>query len=410
MSRIHARTSLVLAVIAVAVVAVTLPSGAGSVSPTPVLTTPDIWEDFPAYGSDGLNTLFAWTRNSKAKPNAFNAFLVNLAIKGADPIRVNPSNTRGYTGAVENGRLLWQQVKRGQSDLRLYDYSDSENVAPPAGINNGDWQWHPSVDGDTYLYGENRFNSPDAPWKVILATDTDGNIDKIILDKAKNRCKCIWPGQVVGDYATWTKCTTTCQVWIYEISSDTTTRVSNDPVRQPVLRGSRYQRRRIPGSWRQRLRRERGPRLVRLPIQRARTDHRAGRRQGRDGPDGGAGHDVDDLLWRAPGAPRTRRQTSSRSRRSPRRASPPGARGVPEAVEFERRFRSAQCPRSAAQGVVLGSQDGRDASKASIASTLRNVSPMSSSPSVMRHARVVVDVEGLLRTRSGDAPVVAGRS
>ncbi|MEX2274742.1 MAG: hypothetical protein WEA10_04125 [Actinomycetota bacterium] len=246
MTRTHASLALVLSVTAVSVALIAPAAVAGSAIQTPVRNNPDVWEDFPASGTDGLNQFFAWTKNSQAKPNAFNAFLQNTSLKGIGPIRVNPSNTRGYTGGIEGDRLLWQQVKRGQSDLRLYDYSQERNVAVPPGLNDNDWQWRPSFDGETYLYGQNRFNTPDAPWKVILATEQDGSIvDKIVLDSAKNRCKCIWPGQVVGDYATWTKCTTTCQVWIYEISSDTSTRVSNETARNqyhgvPDVNGAVY--------------------------------------------------------------------------------------------------------------------------------------------------------------------------
>ena len=236
MSRIHARTSLVLAVIAVSVVAVTLPSGAGSVSPTPVLTTPDVWEDFPAYGSTGSTPSSRWTRNSKAKPNAFNAFLVNLAIKGADPIRVNPTNDAGLHGRRrERAPALAAGQARAVRLRQLYDYSSearTSHLRPASTTRTGSRarpprrRRAPTCTGEPLqlarrpVEGDPGHATPRRP------------IDKIVLDKAKNRCKCIWPGQVVGDYATWTKCTATCQVWIYEISSRHTTRVSNDPVRK----------------------------------------------------------------------------------------------------------------------------------------------------------------------------------
>ncbi|MEX0756073.1 MAG: hypothetical protein WD556_13325 [Actinomycetota bacterium] len=230
--RMHARIVITSAVaLAIGLVAVTqAPAGPAVVDPVKV--NPDVWEDFPAAADAGMNSLIAWTADGKSTPDRFNAF---LQVNGGPRIKVNPEKTRGYTGAFASGtdRLVWQQVKKGQSDLRFYDASAGAGV--PLGrsdVNTSLWQWRPSIDGDHLLYGENRFDAPDAPWKVVLADLGDPNQTKRVLATAKNRCRCLYPGQISGNYATWTKCSPVCQVFVHQIDTATTTRVTNEPQKQ----------------------------------------------------------------------------------------------------------------------------------------------------------------------------------
>ncbi len=215
-------TSTIVVAIALAV-ATAAPAPAGPPLIEPIKTNPDVWEDFPAAGTD----LFAWSADGKTTPGRFNAF---VQPDGEPRIRVNPANTRGYTGSIEGDRLVWQQIRKGQSDLRIYDVSAGGGV--PLGrddVNDERWQWRPSIDGDYLLYGENRFESRDAPWKVMLANLGDPGENPRVLATATNRCRCLYPGQVSGNYATWTRCSPTCQVFVHRIDTDTTTRVINEP-------------------------------------------------------------------------------------------------------------------------------------------------------------------------------------
>jgi hypothetical protein len=220
------RAAITLVVAVTIGVAVAVPAPARGPTAQPVKANPDVWEDFPAAGAD----VFAWTADGRTTPGRFNAF---LEAGGGPKVKVNPARTRGYTGSIEGDRLVWQQVKKGQSELRVYDVSVGGGV--PLGrddVNDDRWQWRPSIDQGYLLYGENRFDTPEAPWRIVLANLDDPGESKRVLATAKNRCRCLYPGQVAGNYATWTRCSPVCQVFVHRIDTNTTTRVINEPQKQ----------------------------------------------------------------------------------------------------------------------------------------------------------------------------------
>jgi hypothetical protein len=196
-------------------------------TPTPVKTT-KAFEWLPAAGHNGPDTYLAWTQDILNKPNApFSAFFqVNAGVTR----RINPHGVTGFLGDFDAGTstVAVQQVTGSNSDIRLYDVGTRTFGTTPAGVNTAAWQWSPSIDtdegtGTTYLlYGENRFSSPTAPWRVILYDDLSNT--KILLDQVENKCGCLFAGDVAYPWVVWSK-GLFGNVWRYNIATQAKNRV-----------------------------------------------------------------------------------------------------------------------------------------------------------------------------------------
>lgn len=179
-----------------------------------------VYEWLPA-ADDGY---FAWSQNSLARPRHTDYFAEPT---GESAYKVNPQGTFGYGGGIDGTTLIYQQVngRRTDSDLKLWDLTSKTSSNPP-GVNSSLWEWSPTISGDWVLFGRNKFARPSSPWRVILFNTS--TLEMRRLDSVPYRCRCIYPEQVRGDYATWTKCTgSRCQVFLHTISSSTTQRIPN---------------------------------------------------------------------------------------------------------------------------------------------------------------------------------------
>jgi hypothetical protein len=191
-------------------------------SPAPVRTT-DAFEVSPAAGNDGINDLLAWSQNSRRRPRHLDAF---VKVNGDPADRVNPRGTSGFAGGFDGDSFIYQQANRRDSDIKIYDVGTGQTSNPGSGINDRNWQAGPTLSGDWVLFAENRFAHADSPWKVFLvniATD-----ERRLLDQATFRCFCIFPGQVSGNYATWTECKgDNCDVHIHDILANDSDLIPN---------------------------------------------------------------------------------------------------------------------------------------------------------------------------------------
>ena len=170
------------------------------------------------------STTLGYSANSEAHPRHYDAFVEPFLGKGRT--KVNARHTVGYMGHMsgDNGELIFQQIKRS-SDVLLYDIETETRSQPGAGVNTDLWEWSPSLSPGHILFGRNSFRQPSSPWKVMLFDRETEDLQ--VLDSVAYRCRCIWPGQVTDEYATWTKCTNACNVFYYDIAGDVTSRVPN---------------------------------------------------------------------------------------------------------------------------------------------------------------------------------------
>ena len=204
-----------IAPLAIAALGVLAALAAATVTgPFPVKFEPENQQN-PAASADW----FAWTHAPADHPNRTHVRVEGTPIDDADDIRVNPVGTRAWTGGIDGDMLVYQELDEGNSDIRLADLSAFPTVTPSdpvPGINTATWEWHPTIstettgDGDQWiLFG--RQNIATGAQRVIAFNVTKGT--GRTLARTDRRRYTLFPGQVNGDWATWTSCKPNCQVF-----------------------------------------------------------------------------------------------------------------------------------------------------------------------------------------------------
>jgi hypothetical protein len=208
------------AILAVSVAALTAaPAGLAAPIQQPIKTKPP-----PVNEENGASTgtgYLTWSQTTRAHPNRTNEYFQR---SGGRPVRVNPAGTQGFGGGVDGTTLVYQQVRGGRSDLRLYSLTARKNHLPPPGVNTFRWEWHPTISGNWLLYGRIASGIQQA---VLFNLSTH----KLRLLDHVTSPGVVEPGQVSGGFATWDRCDPRCNVFRYRISTGTTLRVPNPLVR-----------------------------------------------------------------------------------------------------------------------------------------------------------------------------------
>jgi hypothetical protein len=171
----------------------------------------------PAQGPDHL----AWAQNSLQHPNRVNVYVkpdVGLAFKA------NQRRTEGFMGGIDGSMLVYQQVQRGQSDIKLLDLTTRTRSNPPSGTNSRRWEYWPSQSGDWLLFG--RLWPATGNRAVILLNRSTG--ERRTLDATLGTRRFVAPGQVNENYAVWFRCgSRTCNSFLYDIGAQTTIQLPN---------------------------------------------------------------------------------------------------------------------------------------------------------------------------------------
>ncbi len=197
-------------VVAVAASAKTPPS------PTPVPVKASTRNEVtPAAGSGYI----AWAKSRRGHPRVYDVWAQQ---EGQAAFKVNAPNTHGWAGGIDATRFVYQQVKRGNSDVRFFDLVTRRRTNAPAGVNTKRWEWRPTISGDWLLYGRGVVFGGSIQY-VLLRNLVTG--EQRILDSLKSRNGFLQAGQVNGTYAVWMKCTSRvgCNVYRYDITTATTT-------------------------------------------------------------------------------------------------------------------------------------------------------------------------------------------
>ena len=139
------------------------------------------------------------------------------------------SNT--FFGGFEGDDAIFQEARRRNSSVYLYDIPTDTASASPAGVNTELWEWAPDLSTAFILFGRNKFDRGRSPWKVMLYDRVAQTFET--LDSVRNRCGCIFPESVSEQYAAWTTCEgIRCQVWVHDTVSGTTRKVPNPDKQQ----------------------------------------------------------------------------------------------------------------------------------------------------------------------------------
>jgi hypothetical protein len=181
----------------------------------PIKTT-SAQEDYGHAVTFGGHTYFAWTQ-FKTPQSSTGA--VYVTTDGGQPTKINDPKTLAFSTGIDptTGTLIYQQAPTRSSNANLYTYDLSTgNSHLISGANSSYWDCCADMQGSQLLYGQNQFTSKTSPWKVFLY-DVDTH-SRTQLDQANYACRCLSPGNIDGNFATWSK---GANVYIYDLSLST---------------------------------------------------------------------------------------------------------------------------------------------------------------------------------------------
>jgi Divergent InlB B-repeat domain len=191
---------------------------ASAATPSLLLGRPGAGEYQPVEGDEFI----AWQQNSRAHPRHYDVYARPLG--GGEKFKVNAPNTNGANGEIDGDRLVYQQFKRGASDLKFFDLSSKGRSNPPRRVNTDQWEYWPSLSGRWLLFGRLYASGTRRIILFDLSTNTARRLDKVRRDEAF-----LAPGQVNGDYAVWHRCQSArkCEVVRYHIPDGASKTIPN---------------------------------------------------------------------------------------------------------------------------------------------------------------------------------------
>lgn len=160
----------------------------------------------------------SWDQNSRADPGHVNEYVQR---PGTTPVRVNAAGTQGFGGGISGRTLVYQQVAGGRSDLRLFDLLTHRRRAPFAGVNTNLYELHPTISGAWILFGRRASGGATS----VLLANTSTHAIRLLAHASPPGS--VDPGQVSGDWATWDRCSSRCNVLRYRISTRSVAKVPN---------------------------------------------------------------------------------------------------------------------------------------------------------------------------------------
>ena len=209
-------------------------ASAAQITPTLVLGGSKIDQTLPSANA----TYVGWAQNSIANPKHYDAFYETLPAGSGSPVMLNVAGTSGYMGSLDGDttNAVFQEAAGSNSDIELYDLTTHVTSTPPAGINTNLWEWRPSLSQGFIEFGRNSFAKAGSPWKVMAYNPNTTSI--ITLATEPNSCRCLIPGQVSPQYATWTDCLNSCNAYFYSFANQRTHKIPNplgDPQYNPSV-------------------------------------------------------------------------------------------------------------------------------------------------------------------------------
>jgi hypothetical protein len=205
--------------IGLVVVFVMMPTFAfGSVTPVPLIDGPeDQWQPF------ANDTWLAWTSNSLAHPNRWNAYI--RPVTGGDKKRINAKGTAGFTGNFDPGTnvMIYEQGTSTDGSIYFYDADTGIRTKVP-GVNSRRWEWQPKVSNSFILFLRDRRQS--GTWYTdVLLFDRASSATRT-LGTWRSSGNVIRTGNVGERYATFFVATKRGYFpFLYDTETDTRTRI-----------------------------------------------------------------------------------------------------------------------------------------------------------------------------------------
>lgn len=123
----------------------------------------------------------------------------------------------------DRGRAVVQHLRFASrslgSDLELWQLAPKRKLSLPSGINTRGWEWGGALSGDWLLFQRGEF---DARAKSIRLINLKTKAKRTVIT-ARGRTTGLEPGDLNGDFATFTKCAKRCTAYRYQLSTRKTT-------------------------------------------------------------------------------------------------------------------------------------------------------------------------------------------
>jgi hypothetical protein len=201
-----------------------LASDAHAATVTGVLTgSADTWDASAGIDASTGDTLLAWTLYTRGAPHAF--------------LRVNSDpklllNRRGFGWAwsidVPTRTAAYQQDRRGNSDVKFYDWATGLRSDPGAKVNTTRWEYEPALSGQWLVFARlNRAAAPDVR-RIILYNLTTNRSTMLTKFSGSAAIGTLESPEISGDWVTWTSMSDRYRrssVHRYQISTGTAYRI-----------------------------------------------------------------------------------------------------------------------------------------------------------------------------------------
>ena len=149
---------------------------------------------------------------------------------GGSKWRVSPRGTDAWVGSIDGTTLTYQQAvfSKGRSDIYAYDLVAKTRHKIGSPVSTSRWEYDANSSGDWIMYARYYRNAD----RKVLLYNTNTHETRH-LAATSGRPWNLRPGQVSGNYAVWEKNEVrhrrlkSCNVFLYDIAGDTTTKITN---------------------------------------------------------------------------------------------------------------------------------------------------------------------------------------
>ena len=174
----------------------------------------------PAGSGDDL----VWTRGEVNAPViVLELGTVELREGARRPVRISEPGVLSASGGMDRQNVVIQEVRSGQSDLRLYDLRSHSLRGLPPGPNTRYWEWRGSISGRWLLFGRIDFGAK--TYRIVLANLATG--EEQVLYSVSGHGAYAEPGQLAGRYAVWLGCPdNVCSIYRYDVRTGKKVRVT----------------------------------------------------------------------------------------------------------------------------------------------------------------------------------------
>jgi hypothetical protein len=168
-----------------------------------------------------------WLAYSRPVDRRWTAFVVP---DGGTRVKI-PNHKPAFVGSIElsgpraNQVVFWEFEKGNNGQIRFFDLVSSVIKKAPSGVNTSRSEEAASMSGDYLLFGRGK---PDEVWQRQVILYRFSNARTRVL--AKTDGPALSAERVNGNFAVWTRCTTTtCDVYRHQISTGRTIRIPSAP-------------------------------------------------------------------------------------------------------------------------------------------------------------------------------------